>query len=542
MISIKKIVKDILYVSKLTGISKKKVTVSLSVILSQSSAYIDIFIIITFAGVITGNYEGIDSLQPLFFFINENKYFLTILVVIRFWFMFLQISLLKRLEINVKKNIQVYFLQEIFDRRNYSVADSFFYINTLSGHISFFYSNVASFMNSFLQIIAFATYLTISNPQTIFTFLGGLLFLYFPINSLLKKAREFMHKNYQYSRKTNKEIQRVVDNLFLIKILNKEKEEINRFDKTITNALETAYQTFKYGTLNSFLPSFVTLVVLSAVLSLEFFVLKITLDFVAITLRLFQSVGNVAGSINKIINSHVHIEKFYEIEKNKQIVIKKNFIRDSKVKSDKVIEFKDVSFKYLNSEINIFENLNINFKRNTHNLITGPNGSGKSTILGLMAGVFYASKGSVEARTDKFGFIGAVPLIFDGTLRDNILYGNNLEIEDNEIYNYLRLFDTFKEDSNYDLDKEISNKTLSSGQMQKIAFIRALLSDLEILILDESTSNLDDYSRNLIFEILENKNVTIINSTHDPEKFKNVYKRYHINVVDDKRFIEEKKI
>ena len=51
-----------------------------------------------------------------------------------------------------------------------------------------------------------------------------------------------MHKNYQYSRKTNKEIQRVVDNLFLIKILNKEKEEIDRFDKTITYALETFYQ------------------------------------------------------------------------------------------------------------------------------------------------------------------------------------------------------------------------------------------------------------------------------------------------------------
>ena len=238
-------------------------------------------------------------------------------------------------------------------------------------------------MNSFLQIIAFATYLIISNPQTIFTFLGGLIFLYFPINYLLKKAREFMHKNYQYSRKTNKEIQRVVDNLFLIKILNKQKEEIDRFDKTITYALETFYQTFKYGTLNSFLPSFITLVVLSTVLSFEFFVLKITLDFVAITLRLFQSVGNVAASTNKIINSHVHIEKFYEIEKNKQIVIKKNFIRDSKVESNQIIEFKNVSFKYLNSETNIFENLNINFKRNTHNLITGPNGSGKSTIYGF---------------------------------------------------------------------------------------------------------------------------------------------------------------
>ena len=236
------------------------------------------------------------------------------------------------------------------------------------------------------------------------------------------------------------------------------------------------------------------------------------------------------------------MEKFYEIEKNKQIVIKKNFIRDSKVESNKIIEFKNVSFKYLNSETIIFENLNIDFRRNTHNLITGPNGSGKSTILGLMAGIFYASEGTVEARTNKFGFIGAVPLIFDGSLRDNILYGNNLEIEDNEIYDYLRLFDTFKEDSNYDLDKEISNKTLSSGQMQKVAFIRALLSDLEVLILDESTSNLDDYSRNLIFDILENKQVTIINSTHDPEKLKNIYKRYHINVEDDKRFIEEKKL
>ena len=86
----------------------------------------------------------------------------------------------EKLEINVKKNIQVYFLKEIFDKRNYSVADSFFYINTLSGHVSFFYSNVASFMNSFLQIIAFATYLIISTTNY-FYFLGGLIFYIFQL-------------------------------------------------------------------------------------------------------------------------------------------------------------------------------------------------------------------------------------------------------------------------------------------------------------------------------------------------------------------------
>ena len=169
MISIKKIIKDILYVSKLTGISKKKITVTLSVILSQFSAYLDIFIIVTFAGIITGNYEGIDSLQSLFIFINENKYFLVILVVTRFWFMYLQISLLKRLEINVKKIFKfIFYRKYLIGEIIQSQILSFISIHFLVTYL--FYSNVASFMNSFLQIIAFATYLIISNPQTIFTF------------------------------------------------------------------------------------------------------------------------------------------------------------------------------------------------------------------------------------------------------------------------------------------------------------------------------------------------------------------------------------
>ena len=49
---------------------------------------------------------------------------------------------------------------------------------------------------------------------------------------------------------------------------------------------------------------------------------------------------------------------------------------------------------------------------------------------------------------------------------------------------------------------------------------RALISDVEILLLDESTANLDDKSRDLIFNILQNKEITIINSTHDSDQFK----------------------
>ena len=60
------------------------------------------------------------------------------------------------------------------------------------------------------------------------------------------------------------------------------------------------------------------------------------------------------------------------------------------------------------------------------------------------------------------------------------------------------------------------------GQMQKIAFMRALLSGVEVLILDESTSNLDEESKKLIFKILKEAKITIVNSTHNKRDFENV--------------------
>ena len=119
------------------------------------------------------------------------------------------------------------------------------------------------------------------------------------------------------------------------------------------------------------------------------------------------------------------------------------------------------------------------------------------------------------------------------------MYGNEKNIADEKIIEKLKMFETFKEEGNYNLDNIISNTSLSSGQMQKIAFVRALLSNAEILLLDESTSNLDDKSRNKIFEVLEEQKLTIINSTHDPNKFRNVSSHYKIEIVGEKRVLEK---
>ena len=93
------------------------------------------------------------------------------------------------------------------------------------------------------------------------------------------------------------------------------------------------------------------------------------------------------------------------------------------------------------------------------------------------------------------------------------------EIDNEKILEVCEIFQLFEKINEDVLIKQVTNTSLSSGQMQKIGFIRAILSDVEILLLDESTSNLDVTTKSLIFQILENKNITIINSTHDPTSF-----------------------
>tara|TARA_A200000113_G_C8789653_1_gene330430 strand:+ start:35 stop:766 length:732 start_codon:yes stop_codon:yes gene_type:complete len=240
-----------------------------------------------------------------------------------------------------------------------------------------------------------------------------------------------------------------------------------------------------------------------------------------------------------VSNTNVHFKELYRILSNEENIFKKNYVKTEKISdSNAVIKFENVKFKYFNSEVDIFENLSFEILKNKHTIITGPNGSGKSTILGLISGIYYAQDGEVKITTQKLGYVGVTPLIIDSTLRENLSYGLDEPIEDNILLEMAREFKLFNEEQNYDLDKKISNKTLSSGQMQKISFIRSLLSDVEVLLLDESTSNLDQETRQMIFDILNSKDLTVVNSTHTPDDFRGYDYHIRIEIEDEKRILK----
>ena len=531
----KEIVRDVLFISRVTNVTKKKITLTAVIIMSQITAFSDVAIIVLFSTIFTGD-AGDGIIGEVVTSLLSYKFIIPVVVFIRFYITYLQSMTMKKLEMTVTKNLKVNLLEEVFDKRNYSVSDAYFYLNTLSGHVAFFYSSLVGFINSTLQSIAYVVFLTAADSEVFLVLIGGVALLFLPLRYLIRESKNYMHKIYTVTLAASEEIQRIVDNMFLIKLLKKEKEELEYFDTTLGELNKNDYQNIKFITLNGFLPNFITLLTFSILIGIPRFVGSITLDFIGVTLRLFQSLSVLSTGLSKILNSHVHISQLYLILKSREIVNKDNYAVTNNL-GTLAIKFDNASFKYFNSSETIFSNLNLEIEKGTHNIITGPNGSGKSTLLGLLAGVFYTNEGKVYASSNSFGYIGATPLIFKKSLRDNLLYGNKKMIDDDVLIEELRKFDTFKEESAYDLDRIISNKTLSSGQMQKIAFVRALLSDIEILVLDESTANLDETSRNLVFEVLKSRKVTIVNSTHDPEMFDSVDCHIQITIKDEKRVV-----
>ena len=504
-------IRNILYVSKITNINNKKLRVLISVLLSNASVAADILVIVIFSSLIS---QEVNTSNFLIDYFLENKYLLPALVILRFLFMYIEKMNLQSLQLGVRESLRRHLLEEVYKKGNYSLSDATFYVNELTNHISYFYSALTLVLSASLQFVFYGSFLIYSSFEVVTIFLIGGIVLFFPSRYLLRLGRKYVHISYENSLKISKDIQKVVDNIFLIKILRTSTKEIENFKKVTSKYNSAQLNNFKYGTINSIFPNFLTILIFSVLIVFYDLISYITLEFIGVTLRLVQTISNFNLAMNALVNSHVHLEKLNEIKLNE---VKQNSIEinPSKINDEYALDVGNLTFGYFGSQDSIIENLDLKIYKNKHTVITGANGSGKSTLIGLLSGALQPESGNVVSFSDKIGYIGAKPLIITGTLRENLLYGNENNIDDSLIINQLKSFDL----EDISIDSLVSNINLSSGQMQKISFIRALLNNVEILFLDESTSNLDDTTKDQISKILNNLDITIVNSTHNPEDF-----------------------
>lgn len=505
---------DLIQVSKLTKTKNKKIIIAILTFFLTSQIFLDIIIILSISSYFS---DDIGFRNEIVIQIIEFKYLFPIAVFLRYIFTFLDVFITTKLRYKIETNLKEHLLNQYFKKGNLSTGDAYFYVNTIAEQVGGFYSTLATFFGSFIQIIIFSTYLVYSNIELFITFALGSVLILIPSFFITKYGRKNANLAYESGKKVSEKLEKVIENLFLIKILEMEKSEKIGFLKTLKKYYSARLKEINSGTINSILPVFLTLFVLSLILSILRSISILTIDFAGVLIRIFQSLGVFNKNVHVLSSFHVYLEKLKDFEYYNEIDYSKNYVISNNLDSSSIIKFENVGFRYFDSNVYTFENLNLNIKSNSHTVIIGPNGSGKSTILGLISGVHYPTQGKVTVFSNNFGYVSPNPLIINGTLRENILYGNNSNISNNEILKLISKFELFQEVSKKDLDKLISNKNLSSGQMQKIAFIRALIGNVDILILDESTSNLDKETKSKINSILKDLNITIVNSTHSKE-------------------------
>lgn len=181
------------------------------------------------------------------------------------------------------------------------------------------------------------------------------------------------------------------------------------------------------------------------------------------------------------------------------------------------IKFENVDFAYPNRDKLIFENLNLHFEDKKIVGLVGESGSGKSTLMKIVMKWYMAKNGKVFLNEDdileidskklqeKIAYIPQFSQIFSQTIRENLVLGND-KITDEEILEIAekcRLKDKILSTEN-GLDTKINSEKIifSSGEMQRLELMRALLKRADVYIFDEPTSNLDTLNESIILNLI----------------------------------------
>jgi ATP-binding cassette, subfamily B, bacterial len=207
--------------------------------------------------------------------------------------------------------------------------------------------------------------------------------------------------------------------------------------------------------------------------------------------------------------------------------------------STRVLELRNVHFKYPNGK-EVLHNVRLGLEKGRSYALVGPTGGGKTTTASLMARLYDPTEGTVflngrdirsippAERARKVGVIPQDPFLFTGTVGENIVYGNQAYANcsaqqlgaELDKSNLSALLSRFPEG----LETKIaaSGNSISLGQKQLIAFMRATLRKPELLILDEATANIDTVTEQLLEGILD----------HLPPETTKVIIAHRLNTID----------
>ena len=500
------------------------------------------------------NYSG------MLFFVSLMLVSLILEVVFQFLFVFyanwLGQKVIKDLRIELFNKI-IHFKMAYFDKTSIGrlVTRSVNDIETISSIFSQGLFMIISDLLKMLLVIAVMIYVNWKLSLIVFSVLPVILYATRLFQKSMKKA--FEEVRLQVSN-LNSFVQERISGIKIVQLFHRERSEYKKFIEINEKHKKAWLKTVWFNSI--FFPiaeisSSVTIGLLVwyggfNVISGGNISLGTIFLFIQMSQMLFRPLRQIADKFNSLQMGMVAAERIFDILETENIIIENGNYIPKNIKGD--INFKDLQFSYVPGET-VLHKINLKIKAGETVAIVGSTGAGKSTIINLLSRLYEFDSGeiTIDNRSIRLFNLKELRKHIGVVLQDVFLFAdslyNNITLLNNKI-SKTKVIDAAKNigvhdfisslPGGYDYDVKERGAMLSSGQRQLIAFLRAYISNPEILVLDEATSSIDTYSEEIIQKAIEKitKGKTSIIIAHRLTTIKNANR---IVLMENGRIVEE---
>ena len=471
-----------------------------------------------------------------------------------------------KISFNVTKNIQILMAEKILK------SDTAFLANKHSGRFISNFTNdtqillnvingtAISVIKEFVTLIALMSLMFYQNWK-----LSILAIIMIPVAGYFskrigKKMGKIVNQSLQASEVFTKFLSEILKATSVIKIFQKEDEELNKFRKVIENRIDkmTRVERTRFGA-NPIMETITGMAIGIVVLAGGYLSIRNEIEigsffsFLTALMLAYQPVRALSG-VNIAINEGLTAaQRIYQLLDNKDD-ISENSNKKDLIIQNKDIQFKDVGFQYPDGTQAI-KNLSTKIKGGQTTALVGKSGSGKSSFINLIPKLYNINNGSITIDSQNINEVSLASLrkeiavvsqeviLFDDTIEANIAYGRvDATKEEVILASQNAAADEFIRElpNGYDTIVGENGVKLSGGQKQRISIARAMLKNSSIILLDEATSALDSESEAKVKHAIDNliKNRTTIVIAHRLSTIKNADK---IIVLSEGALVEEGK-
>ncbi len=379
-------------------------------------------------------------------------------------------------------------------------------------HIKILYSDyIISIINQTVLFVLVSIFIFFINPSILIAILLLIPFLVLNFLFFSKEIKRVNREMAIHSSELSGTFENFLTGVLTIKIYRLIDFATNKLKELYKNIIKDSYKLMKNEILYNLMVNiiyFLPLIILFVIGGREVVYGNLSLgEFILVYTylnKIFNPIISITSTIIATQKSQVAIERYLEMFENSHKIMSEVDIKDIKK-----ITFKNVYFGYENKE-NVIKNFSYQFTRGDVYYIKGENGSGKSTILNLLYNLYDLRGGEIfindvdilNIKKDLYGskinYVNQNINLFNKlTIIQNILL-NKSTIKKKCVIDLAKQIDMFNDIFEFELGFESvitrNGDNLSGGQKQKIAILRALCSDPQVLIFDEVTAHLDELS------------------------------------------------